>query len=250
MSSKPTVREMVIEAVQAHGGRAESGQIRTFITSRYGSVNAHTINCQINATCVNAPARLNFSDNHQARICDPSRPRDRLFKVNRGQVEFYDPSVHGQWEIAAGQAAGEWLVRRVGTQAVGPSTMAPAKVAPAVQPAVSLPASPGLAVTKPDTPLTLDASELGNLRRRLFNVLDFVEGSRPEQETPGKRVNRLLKAGILPQHIGTLMFTILNFRNAAEYYDEIPTASEAKVILGAWGAVAEWASAEGFRYTR
>ncbi|MGF3535236.1 MAG: DUF7669 domain-containing protein [Candidatus Bathyarchaeia archaeon] len=89
---------MVKEAVEALGGRASHIDIINYIQDRYGSVKEGTIRCQITICTVNMPSRVNFPENKKPRKCYGKY--DFLYSVNRGEVVLYNPSKHGEWEIA------------------------------------------------------------------------------------------------------------------------------------------------------
>ena len=97
-SDKPYVWQMVKEAVEQSKNKIVTHkEIREYILRKYLDVNTSTINCQILACCVNLPSRINWPENHKPRICKSYI--DFLFYVGRGQVELYNPDIHGQWAI-------------------------------------------------------------------------------------------------------------------------------------------------------
>ncbi|HTE86487.1 MAG TPA: hypothetical protein VK821_17340 [Dehalococcoidia bacterium] len=89
---------MIIEAVQAFGGRAAVADIRGWIHSQYGDVNDGTIRAQIHVNAVNSPSRVHYPENQKPRLANTAR--DFLYFVGRGLVEVYEPARHGVWEIA------------------------------------------------------------------------------------------------------------------------------------------------------
>ncbi len=95
---RPTVREMVREAVTSLQGQATNKEIKHYIQEKYGNIKPATINCHILLSCVNSSSRLNYPENQKPRIAD-IKSRDFLFHVSRGVVELYDPKKHGTWEI-------------------------------------------------------------------------------------------------------------------------------------------------------
>jgi len=97
--TKPTVNEMIKEAVEYHGGKASYKQIKEYIKNKYGEINEGTINCQIAVLSVNMPSRIHYPENKKERICDPSNKYDVLYNLGNGWVEFYDPDKHGKWAI-------------------------------------------------------------------------------------------------------------------------------------------------------
>lgn len=96
MSDIP-VREMVVNAVKALGGKANNSQIIDWVTKNYGDKNIGTIRAQIIVGSVNKPSRVNFPENNKLRKFDPRY--DYFFSTNRGEVELYDPKKHGNWEL-------------------------------------------------------------------------------------------------------------------------------------------------------
>lgn len=97
--TKPTVREMIKEAVEYYGGKASYKQIKEYIERKFGNINENTFYCQIYILSVNHPLRIHFPENKNERICDPSNKYDILYNLGNGWVEFYDPNKHGKWAI-------------------------------------------------------------------------------------------------------------------------------------------------------
>lgn len=106
----------------------------------------------------------------------------------------------------------------------------------------SQPATPPPSISE-----VITADDLGVLRRKLFQILDWLEGRRSREEGPAKRVSRLRSEGRIPRNIANLMHTVLGFRDAAEYEGHLPTNAEAAVIQSAWAAITEWARKHGWR---
>ena len=97
MNKKPSVWQMIKEAVEALNGSVTYADIKGFIRNKYGNVNESTINAQIIVCTVNQPSRIHYPENKKARL--PNSQYDFLFSVGRGQVELYDPARHGIWSI-------------------------------------------------------------------------------------------------------------------------------------------------------
>jgi endonuclease len=95
--SRPFVWQMVKEAVESLNGKANYSQIREYIQNKYKDVNESTITCQIIVCSVNHPSRIHYTENYKPRHADSQY--DFLFNTGRGQVEFYNPERHGEWEI-------------------------------------------------------------------------------------------------------------------------------------------------------
>lgn len=111
-SSRPPVRQMVREAIEALGGPAANSAIRDWVNQSYPGTHPGTIAAAINMCSVNSPSRIHWPENTRPRPATDTR-YDFLFKVSRGTVERYDPKVHGEWEIARNEF-GSLIVRQVG----------------------------------------------------------------------------------------------------------------------------------------
>ncbi len=108
---KPPVWRMVKEAVETLGGKTTNVAVRDWILNRYPGTNTTTISCQIIVCTVNHASRIHYSDNQKPRKA--TGPHDFLFRPTSGELELYDPSRHGLWEIAR-LDDGEISVRRDG----------------------------------------------------------------------------------------------------------------------------------------
>ena len=96
---KPPIREMIRNAVGSlHGGLIEYSEIRDYIAKNYGNVNRGSIDAQIAICTVNHPSRIYYPENEKPRVANDNR-YDFLYMVGSGQVERYDPKLHGIWEI-------------------------------------------------------------------------------------------------------------------------------------------------------
>jgi hypothetical protein len=95
---KPPVWKMVKEAVEALGGTTTNIAVRDWILKKYPGTNPTTIGCNIIAVTVNHDSRIHYSDNQKPRKADT--PHDFLFRPTPGTIEWYDPTLHGMWEIA------------------------------------------------------------------------------------------------------------------------------------------------------
>lgn len=95
MNTKPHW-QMIKEAVEKLGGKATYSEIIDYIRNN-GEINENSIRCDIAMCTVNQPSRIHYIPNIK-----PSNPKyeyDSLFTTKRGEVELYDPSKHGTWEI-------------------------------------------------------------------------------------------------------------------------------------------------------
>ncbi|MFF2912121.1 endonuclease NucS domain-containing protein [Paenibacillus sp. NPDC057934] len=95
--ANPTTWKMVKEAVEQLGGKGTNGEIKRYINQKYGAVNDNTINCTILLCCVNKQSRVNWPENSRPRLAESQY--DFLYSSGRGQVELYNPEIHGNWEI-------------------------------------------------------------------------------------------------------------------------------------------------------
>jgi len=89
---------MVKEAVEQSNNQVISNkEVKGYITKKYGAINDNSVNCHILSCSVNMQCRVNWPENKKPRICNSQY--DFLYNVGRGQVQIYDPKIHGQWEI-------------------------------------------------------------------------------------------------------------------------------------------------------
>ena len=109
-SDRPPVREMIKNAVGELGGKASKNQIVQWISKKYGDVNHNTIRTQANACSVNQPSRIHLPECGKPRSFDPRY--DFLFNTGDGDVEFYDPKKHGNYELI--EANGKTVVAKDG----------------------------------------------------------------------------------------------------------------------------------------
>lgn len=94
---KPYVWQMVREAVDALGGDTTNTAIRDWILEKYPGTNTNTIQCQIIVCTVNHASRIHYPENKKPRTANGSY--DFLFRPERGRIELFDPTRHGEWEI-------------------------------------------------------------------------------------------------------------------------------------------------------
>ena len=98
MSQRPTLYQMVREAIMQLGGKASPSDIRAYLREKYQGVNQNSVNAHIALCTVNSPSRINFPQNQKSRPATDPR-YDFLFSTGWGQLELYDPEQHGNWEI-------------------------------------------------------------------------------------------------------------------------------------------------------
>ena len=106
---KPTVWEMVKEAVHALGGATTNTDVRKWVQNKYPNTNRSTINCQLIAGSVNCHTRVYYIPAKVRRADNPEL--DIFFRPSKGQIELYDPTKHGYWEIYR-NAEGKFSVRQ------------------------------------------------------------------------------------------------------------------------------------------
>lgn len=105
---KPPVWKIVKEAVEAMGGKTTNVAVRDWILERYAGTNLRTISCQIIKCTVNHSSRIHYAENQKPRRSE--NEIDFLFRPADGQLEWYEPTRHGIWEIAE-REDGSFLVR-------------------------------------------------------------------------------------------------------------------------------------------
>ncbi|NQT82050.1 DUF91 domain-containing protein [bacterium] len=96
-NDKPPVWKMIREAVEALGGKTANVAVRHWVLQRYPGTNPATIQCQIVSCTVNHPSRIHYPQNKKPRMSNTHY--DFLFRTDRGHLELYNASKHGQWEI-------------------------------------------------------------------------------------------------------------------------------------------------------
>lgn len=114
---RPFVWEMVKEAVEDLGGKTTNIAVRNWILDKYPGTNISTINCQIIVCTVNHYSRIHYSENQKPR--QATSRCDLLYRPATGEIEWYDPSQHGLWEIFE-QDDGKLIVQKVGTEPTTP----------------------------------------------------------------------------------------------------------------------------------
>ena len=97
-SKHPTVMQMIKEAVEAFGGKTTNLAVRDWVLKKYPGTNPSSISCQIIANTVNHLSRIHYHPNLKPRQANGSY--DFLFRPVTGEIVWYDPVRHGDWEIA------------------------------------------------------------------------------------------------------------------------------------------------------
>lgn len=96
---RPYVWQMIKESVDNLNGRISYSDIKEYINRKWTDVNQDTITAQIIVLSVNHDSRIHYPENHKPRLTNSNSPYDLLFNTDRGEVEKYNPSKHGVWEI-------------------------------------------------------------------------------------------------------------------------------------------------------
>jgi hypothetical protein len=97
-AKKPTVWQMVREAVEALDGKTTNVEVRNWILEHYPGTNMNTIQCHIIVCTVNHPSRIHYPVNSKPRLA--TGQYDFLVRTEKGKLELYDEAVHGAWKIA------------------------------------------------------------------------------------------------------------------------------------------------------
>jgi 5-methylcytosine-specific restriction protein A len=96
---RPYVWQMIKEAVDNLDGRVSYSDIKEYINRKWAGVNQDTITAQIIVLSVNHDSRIYYPENNRPRLTNSKSTYDLLFNTDRGEVEKYDLSKHGIWEI-------------------------------------------------------------------------------------------------------------------------------------------------------
>jgi hypothetical protein len=100
--------ELVLEALTSLGDGVGRQEVVDWIVARYPSYNTKN-DVDLYMLSVNSPTRPSYPQNSKPRRTDAGSQYDRLFKVGEGPdstYEFYNPAVHGVWEIYPDSNAG------------------------------------------------------------------------------------------------------------------------------------------------
>lgn len=107
---RPYVWQMLHEAMKSIGTRTTNVALRDWVVRKWPGTNPATISAQTIACTVNHSSRVHFTENAKPRIADTRM--DFLYRPSRGQIELYDASQHGRWEIAE-TPEGKRVVRQI-----------------------------------------------------------------------------------------------------------------------------------------
>lgn len=97
--ARPSIWQMVSEAINNIGGVVTYSQIKNYINQRWKGVNQDTIDRQTIVLSVNHNSRIYYPENEKPRLTNSNSAYDLLFNVGRGKVVKYNPVEHGIWEI-------------------------------------------------------------------------------------------------------------------------------------------------------
>lgn len=123
-SNRPPVWKMVRDAAQQLNGECTYSMIKAKVKSMFGDdLNDSSMTCSIISGSVNHPSRIHYGENKKPRLTDTSY--DFLFNIGRGRVIWYQPEIHGVWEIAQ-SAQGDLIVRLADGVGDNPSSIAEA----------------------------------------------------------------------------------------------------------------------------
>jgi len=108
---RPPIWKMISDAIINLGNKASYTEIKDYINTNWEDVKRDSITTEIIAVTVNHPSRIYYeTETRPARLTNSNSNYDILFKTDRGQVEKYEPSRHGIWEIYQ-NSIGEYKMR-------------------------------------------------------------------------------------------------------------------------------------------
>lgn len=93
----PLLRHLIRDAVEALGGKTTNVAVRDWILSNYPDTKPSSIPAEITTYTVNHPSRTHYYAGNKPRVA--AGKYDFLYRPGRGELELYDPQVHGVWEI-------------------------------------------------------------------------------------------------------------------------------------------------------
>lgn len=95
--------QMAVDAVRALGGIATIDEVEQYLAKQNPLFKPTNVRPDLDLVSVNAFGRANWSPNQKPRVVDGSNPLDLLFVEERSTrtYTFYDPEIHGVWELAA-----------------------------------------------------------------------------------------------------------------------------------------------------
>lgn len=110
--------QMAVDAVRALGGTATIDEVEQYLAKQNPSFKQTNVRPDLDLVSVNAFGRANWSPNQKPRVVDGSNPFDLLFVEERSirTYTFYEPEVHGIWELAAVPGDAKLRPRRLDIQ--------------------------------------------------------------------------------------------------------------------------------------
>ena len=104
--------QVSLKAIEELGGKASVKQIEDYFKENFPDRNVNNIRPDVTMLTVNANSRVHYFGGKQTRRTDSGSPYDKLFRRNDKAYEFYDPSLHGVWEVAK-EEDGTLIVRQL-----------------------------------------------------------------------------------------------------------------------------------------
>lgn len=96
-SEKLTNWQKVKQAVETLGGKTTNVKVRDWILQKYPDTNQNSIQAILITCAVNHPSRIHYPENSKPRLANAQY--DFLYRTGRGEIELYDSTIQGQWEI-------------------------------------------------------------------------------------------------------------------------------------------------------
>lgn len=95
--------QIAVDALRDLGGTATIEEVEQHLAKQNPLFKSTNVRPDLDLVSVNAFGRANWSPNRRPRIVDGSNTFDLLFVEERGirTYTFYDPEIHGIWELAA-----------------------------------------------------------------------------------------------------------------------------------------------------
>ena len=95
--------QMAVDAVRDLGGTATIDEVEQYLAKHNPLFKPTNVRPDLDLVSVNAFGRANWSQNQRPRVVDGSNSFDLLFVEKRSirTYTFYEPEIHGIWELAA-----------------------------------------------------------------------------------------------------------------------------------------------------
>lgn len=95
--------QMAVDAVRDLGGTATIDEVEQYLAKHNPLFKPTNVRPDLDLVSVNAFGRANWSQNQRPRVVDGSNSFDLLFVEERSirTYTFYEPEIHGIWELAA-----------------------------------------------------------------------------------------------------------------------------------------------------